>query len=362
MAARKFFTGLLTVIIFCFGCSEKPKPLTDQEVNEFGKNLEASVNKRQAEFFDNAIDRKTLIKKANIPPGSHSEPFKRGLNKGMDVGTSLKQALSANATYTMIKHYTKDDVHHLLFRLYDDGRLNYHDMELTRAKGEPRIADMFIYTAGENLSETLHKIYLQFAPMMKDKSFVNQNDTWLTKMPEIRQLMAQDKYREALEIYNRIPDSIQKGRAFQILHVQVSSGLSSEEYNAAIEEYKRLYPNEPNMHLLLLDGYIINKEYEKALNAINELDRQINKDPLLDYYRFLCYKLMNDAGNAKSSLLRLTQNMPDFADGQIELIAMNLDENNQEEARKIITSYRNKKSFDQELLTTLLNQYPGFTE
>jgi hypothetical protein len=343
-------------------CGQSDKPLTGEEVKTFARQLETSVNKREAAFFDNAIDRNTLLKRANIPASKNSGGFKRGLANGMTVGTALKQSLSAKATYTLIKQYQKDNVPHLLFRLYDNGSLNYHDLELIRSDGEPRIADMFVYTTGENLSETLHKIYLQFADEMKKSSLSSETDEWLTQMPEIRKLMGEDKYREASDLFNKIPEKVRKGRSFQILHVELSSGLPSDEYSAAIDEYRQLFPNEPNMHLLLLDGYILHKEYDKALNAVNELDKQINTDPLLDFYRFLCYKLMDKAEEGKQYLVRLVKNMPDFEDGLLELISVDLDEKDFESAKPLVEKYKNKKSYDQSTLELVLLQHPDFKD
>lgn len=361
-ARSLFFSGLLGLFLFN-SCKQEVKPLSAEEVKDFARKLETSVNKRETQFFDDAIDRNSLIKRANIPSGKNARDFKRGLNSGMNMGTTMKQSLSAKATYTLVKQYEKDKVHHLLFRLYDNGSLNYHDLELTRSGKDVKVADMFIYTTGENLSETLHGIYLQLAGMFDDKtSKITPNDEWLKKLPDIRKLMREGKNREAADLFNKIPGQVRKGRAFQILHVEVSSGLSYDEYNDAIEEYKRLFPNEPNMHLLLLDGYIIQKQYDKALNAVNELDKMINKDPFLDYYRYLCYKLLQDEASGKECLVRLVKAMPGFEEGVLELIAVYLDENDYEAARPLVVNYKSRSSFDQSALDQLLEQHPGFTE
>jgi tetratricopeptide (TPR) repeat protein len=348
------------VLVITFSCKQNEKPLTAAEVKAFATKIEASVGRRESGFLDEAIDRKKLLSRAHIPNEGNSGDFKRGLNKGMNIGSTLIAALNHKSTYQLVKQYQKQDTFHLVFRLYTDGSLNYHDFELTRTDGEPRIADLFIYTTGENLSQTLHSLYVQFSAKMKDESYFSANDEWLQKLPDIRQLMSAGKYREASGLFNKIPADVQKGRTFQILHVEIGSGLTNDEYSAAIEEYKRLFPNEPNMQLLLLDGYVLHKEYDKALNAVNELDKQINKDPLLDYFRYLIYVLLENKPSAKESLERLVKNMPEFEAGNYELIRTYLDENEFEKARPLIEKFRNKSSYDQSSLQTLLLMHPDY--
>ena len=61
------------------------------------------------------------------------------------------------------------------------------------------------------------------------------------------------------------------------------------------------------------------------LAAVNGLDSQINKDPLLDFYRYLSYNLLEDEEKGRVCLNRLLKNMPDFQKGYLELIAVELD-------------------------------------
>jgi tetratricopeptide (TPR) repeat protein len=279
----------------------------------------------------------------------------------MKMGTKITASLSAKGTYSLVKHYEKDKVHHLLFRLYDDGMINYHDYELIRTGGQPKVADIYIYMSGENLSETLKTLFVQFKDEFKESS-KNETAGWIKRMPDIRSLITKGKHQEALEIYNSMPGKIKQGRIFQIVHVEICSGLSDEEYNKAITDYETLYPNEPNMQLLLIDGYILRKDYDKALNAVNELDKMIDKDPMLDFHRAMCYTLMKDDVKRVECLERLIKNLPDFEDGILELLVDYLETSQFEKAKPLVDGFKNKSEFNQSTLITLLDQYPGYNE
>ncbi len=347
-----YAAGLLLLLA---ACKQEEKPLTREEALTLAKKMEISIGKRDGKLLDELIDEKALLQKMDADP----QAFGNGLVRGMKLGTNIVNSLTKKGSYSFIKAYEKDKAQHILFRLYDS-KINYHDYELKRSRGEPRIADAYIYMTGENLSETLKSLYGQ----MKDEFGKSEYSTitWTRQMPKIRELINEDKHREALDLYNKIPPSVQKAKLFQIVHVEICSGLSDEEHTKAIGEYETLYPNEPNMQLLLIDGYILRKEYTKALTAVNTLDKMIDKDPLLDFYRAMCYTLMKDDNKRIEHLERLVKNLPDFEDGILELLVDYLDRNEFEKARPLIERYKLTSSFDQERLTSLLELYPAYKE
>jgi tetratricopeptide (TPR) repeat protein len=351
--------AITTLFLMTTSCKQKEKPLTKAEALDFAKKIEISIGKRDSKMLDEAIDEKAIFKKMDLESGKDSRSFQTGLSRGLKMGTKITESLTAKGTYSLIKHYEKDKIQHLLFRLYDDGSLNYHDYELTRTGGQPKVADIFIYMSGENFSETLKNLFIQFKDELGDDSN-NESAGWIKKMPDIRSLITAGKHQQALDIYNSMPEKIKRGRVFQIVHVEICSGLEEEEYSKAITEYETLYPNEPNMKLLLIDGYILRKDYPKALNAVNDLDKMLDKDPLLDYHRAMCYSLMKDDAKRTEHLERLVKNIPDFQDGILELLADYLETGEFEKAKPLIDRYKTKSEFDQETLDLLMTGYPGY--
>lgn len=352
---RTFIFSLLLSSLLISCKAKEDKPVTADEAKEFAKKLQSSIEKRDADFLDNAMDKKAFMKKAGLGSGSDARSFGSGIEQSMKMGTTITNSISKKATYQLVKQYEKDKVQHIIFRMYDDGALNYHDIELKKSGDEVKVMDIFVYTTGELLSETVKGLFDQMKAMMDKNKTQNSKEEWLTQLPKMRQLMNEGKSEEALAIYDQLPAEVQKMRAVQIVHVLICSGLSDyEKYNGSIEEYKKFYPNEPNMQLLLLDGYIINKEYDKALEGVNEIDKMINKDPLLDYYRYLCYNLKQDTANARTSLERLMKNEPNFEDGMLEIIALYLEEKNKPAADEWIEKFKATSSYDQSKLEMLL--------
>jgi tetratricopeptide (TPR) repeat protein len=355
----KFFIFLFTSLLIISGCKTKEKPLTHEEVKQFAKDLEISMEKRDGSFFNEAIDKKELIKRSGISDNKSGKGFASGMQQGMDLGTKLVNSFTKGATYKIVKQYEKDNIHHVIFRLYDDGSLNYHDLELKRTGSEVKVADMFIYTGGEKFSETIKSLYDQFSGLI-DKT--TGKEDWIKSMPKIRGLITKGEYQEAYDLFNTLPPEAKTSKPFRIIYIEICSGLGDEMHKKALDDFQAAFPNEPNMQLVLIDAYFLNKEYDKALNAVNAVDKMIDKDPFLDYYRYLCYNIMDNQEKAKEHLLKVIKYDPDFEGAQLELIATYLEEGNNKAAKPLIEAFQKKKSYEQETLNTVLTMYPDWDE
>lgn len=338
-------------------CKQEEKPITAEEVKFFAQKLESTVERRDPVFFNEAVDRHELTRRAGLTGSRKAKEFASGMRQASNMGTKIVNSLSKAATYELVKQYEKDGKHHVIFRLYDDGSINYHDMELIRKKGELKIADIFIYTTGEPMSTTIREIYNQFAGIVEEPG----SDKWLSTMPKIREKINEEEYQEAYDLFMEIPEKGRKGKAFRIVYVEICSGLDEEQHQKAIDELLAAYPDEANMQLILIDAYFIRKEYDKVLGAINAVDKMIDKDPFLDYYRYLCHNIMENDAKAKEHLLLVAKNYPKFPDAQLELAATYIEEEKYDSARMIVRDYKLRKSFPQERLNDLLAAYPDFT-
>lgn len=347
------------ILVACISCSSPEKPVTADEARSFGKKLEQSIEKRDPVFFNEAMDRTELTKRAGLSGSREEKEFAAGVRNAINMGTKIVEGISKEATYQLVKQYEKDGKHHLIFRLYDDGSINYHDLELIGRKSGPKVADMMVYTTGENLSVTINGLYKQFSGVI-DKS--TGKEDWLESMPRIRQEMKKGNYDKAYDLFLTIPEEGRKSKAFRMLKIEICSGLGDEEQQEAIDELISAFPNEPNMQLILLDFYFLKKEYGKVLDAINAVDRMIDKDPFLDYYRYLCYNVMEDEARAKEHLLKVCRNFPKFPDARLELVATYLGENNEDSARLQVKDYRLIKTFPQTRMDNLLANFPWFSE
>jgi tetratricopeptide (TPR) repeat protein len=358
-----FFASVCFLIVITFtACTTKEKPVTKTEATEFAQELERSIVNADATFMDAAMDAGLMLERSGVKTGKNKRAITAGMSNGLKMGTAIINALSKTGSYQFVNEYSKKDTEHVIFRLYDHGMINYHDLELAHVDGKVKIADLFIYLTGQNLSETMQSLFAQMGDVSSSEGPSKETLAWMDDAKRIRGLITAKQYREAKNIYTSLPETAKKSKAFQVINVEINSGLGDDEYGAAIAEYESLFPKEPNMQLMMLDAYIMRKEYDKALNAVNELDKTLNTDPLLDYHRSLCYSLMNDTAKQLESLERLNKNVPDFEDGMIQLIALYLDKEEYEKARPLVDRYKSKSNFDQLNLSNIMAGYPEYEE
>ena len=355
---RLFSLPLMSGMLL-MACSSQEKPISADEARKFAQEIEQSIEKREASYMNDVIDRDEVVKRAGLKTGKKEKDFGAGVKQSANMGNKIIDALSKTGTYELVKVYEKEDKQHIIFRMYVDGGINYHDMELKRKKEDIKIADIYIYTTGETLSATIKGIYQQFEGLIDDSK---PGDDWISSLPKIRQNINAEKYQEAYDIFMKIPETGRMSKAFRIVKVEICSGLSDELHQQSIDELTAAFPNEPNMQLILFDAYFLRKEYDKLMGAINAVDKMIDKDPFLDYYRYLCYNIMENPEKAKEHLLKVAKNYPRFPDAQLELAATYLEESNYDSARLVVKEYRMRKSFPQDRMTELVNAYSDFTE
>lgn len=354
---------LYCCFFFSTGCSEPELPATKEESAAFAKTLESSINKGSAAKFNEALDA-ALLKKRILEASNHkiNELVVNGavqeIKKGT-LGKEIVEALGKSGSYELVKQYEKDNTQHLVFRLYADSKLNYHDMEVVKKRGAVKISDVFIYITGENLSATLAESTMLMTENIGGLSAQDQDR--LNKIKKVRQLLNEGSYDRARSLYKDLPATLKQSKLFKMIYVQIASGLENDEYLKAMTDYQQAYPDAPNMYLLMMDAYILKAEYDKALQSVNKLDSLINKDPFLDYYRGLIYKAMGNKEKQRTHFELLDAHMPAFSDGTLELLVAYLDAGETDKAVALVHKRsRNYKKIDQEQRETLYTLYPDF--
>ena len=355
--SKKYLLFIIPVFTLMSACKPKLQQLTNEEAISFAKQMQTSIKKGDGAFLDNAFDKDAFIGKMNLPDKDAGKGFGKGIMDKLNLGTQISNSLSDQDQFEFIKHYVKEGKHHIIFRLYGakESTLNYHDYELLKVNNECRIADVYIYMSGETLAETMRNMYTEL--FEKSKEMDKNTVAGMGDLGDIKKLMQRGKNAEAKRMFDALPAYLKESKAVLLFNVLICSSLSNEEYSEAINMFGEKFPNEPNMNLLMIDGYFLQKDYVKMLAAVNALDSQINKDPLMDFYRYLSYNLLEDEANGRICLNRLLKNMPDFQKGYMELIAVELDAKNKKVSDSLIVVYRKKPKFDQEALTSMLEYY-----
>ncbi|HEY4111978.1 hypothetical protein [Puia sp.] len=304
-------------IIFFSACQIPEPPVSKEEALTLGRRIERSVGKHDTTLLNRIFDEKALAQRVGEASGIFlSRSLITSAVKGVEeggLGSKVVHAMGETGTYQLIRQYEKDGRQHILFRLYGNDGVNYHDFLLVKRDEGIKAADLYIYTSGEDISKTLANALTR---LNKDAS---RKELKITD--DIKDLMDRDEYEKADVEYAKLPAAFKKEKAYQLIHVRIYSHLSNDKYVEALKEYRTLFPHDPNMYLLMVDAYTLQKNYPMALESVNKLDSLIGRDPFQDYERALIYKIMGDNANEQICLERLHKTMPEFKKGTFELIA-----------------------------------------
>lgn len=351
------FISFAFLLLIIASCSDKEQPVTKEEAMNMAHVIDSAINNKKSAYFNSLLNEKAFAAKVAKTSGlSLSAELKKEVKAALtqsDLGDKVIMGMGSSGTYELVKQYEKDKIQHLIFRLYSDDGLNYHDFELTKRDGKVAIGDLYIYLSGEDFSKTMSDLFTSFAA--KNKKDADKKMAEALKIKKMRELIERNESESALRYYNELSSDLKNQKSVRLMHIMLCSQLDSDTYMKAIDDYQALYPNEPNMHLMMIDNYILRKEYGKALESINNIDNLINADPFLDYMRALMYNMMEKPAEARTHLEKLYQNMPGFDDGAVELIANYIDAGDDAKARQLIKEYESNKKYDQSLLDNYLN-------
>jgi len=352
------FALLLFFTTYLCSCSLPTNPVSKDEAMKLAHRLEHSAANHDYSVLNNIFDEKEFSHRISAAGGLFmSRELIKGAIQGFQqgqYGKAVVDAMGKDGSYELIKQYEKDKKQHILFRLYGQGGVNYHDYELVKRDDAIRAADVFIYMSGENLSKTIAD-----ALQVTNENMPKEDMAKIEKLRNIKTLMAQGENEKALDIFNELPDQIKKEKAYQIIHIQLCSKLDNDKYIQALNEYRSLYPKDPNMYLMMIDAYVLQKDYPMAMTAVNKLDSLIDKDPYQDYQRGLIFLLMKDTLRSQLCLQRLHANMPKFKKGTVELMETFYYTHDEDKAAQLIREAKDSNYLDERNLEVIYSYHPA---
>jgi tetratricopeptide (TPR) repeat protein len=348
---------LTALILFCIGYLTA-QTVSKEEALQFGHRLETATNNGDPYMLDHIFDMdkmgEVITQKSKVMSGNaeFAAGMRRGFTQGVQGYGNLILTTIYNGSYRLLRGYEKDGKQHLLFRMIGKGGLNYHDYILTKSKDSIKATDCFVYTTDEMLSTTISKIadLLDSSPIMPDDA---------ESLVQLTRLYEKGDYAGAKAYYDKLTPKTRQDKATQVLYLAICSKLDRSEYQETLERYVRLYPNESNGYLMMLDLYRLKKEGNKGLMAVNRLDSLIGTDPFLNFYRGVFYEQAGEKALSLACYEKAYQSDPDIVINTKALLMAYGEANENDKAKIVIAEYRKSRSFKQQILDNIYKKYPA---
>lgn len=142
----------------------------------------------------------------------------------------------------------------------------------------------------------------------------------------------------------------------------IYSRIDQKDYLDAIDGFRALYPDDPSINLLSIDAYFINRQFGLALESVENIDRLVGKDPLLDLYRGSIAFANGDTTKSIYYLTSLIDTLPDFTQGYLKLLDVEIISLRFAEAVEVLNRITNRFAISKQELQLSLTNYTRFLE
>ncbi|QHI34736.1 hypothetical protein IMCC3317_00800 [Kordia antarctica] len=308
--------------------------INDNAVIDFGKKLQASFYEKETTFFLDNFDKdgfasKIVLTDEEIANSKDLKAFNGSFKKGFfskfdAFPTKIIESMENDNSYDIVNFYYSEDEkkYHLLFRMFSDEEgLNYHDYQLNYVNNKFLIEDLYIYTTGEYLSDTLRQLYLMAIPKnyMED---INMSKEQISNMVFIfgyKNLVAKKEYKKALDLLNNLKGDIRNQKIFYILKIQVASEINEVYYMEAIDELLKKFPDDPSTQLMAVDYYVMLKDYNATMGALNQL-QEVTEDDFVEYVKGNMAWEFEDYEGAEKAYTYIMNEYPNYQMAKINLL------------------------------------------
>jgi hypothetical protein len=274
-------------------------PVTEAEAKEFAEKLTQALKAGDRLQVDALLHLPDLLERLvmdlKLAPEEH-QAFVRAARSRFGVGALARQILAATGdggSYTVLRVHTVGGQPRVLFRaLSADGSFNYHDYRLARFADGVGMADIHVFLSGELVSQEIRRLVIPAVANSLQgrqvKGLADQDVRTGQMLNTMVRAVREGDFAKAAADYRQLPAKFQEDQAVLItyIHALGRQGEPAEkDYLAAIEKFRRHYPENPAVDVISVNYYFLKKQYGKALATLQRLDVAVGGDPYLDALR-----------------------------------------------------------------------------
>jgi hypothetical protein len=238
---------------------------------------------------------------------------------GAELTKKFVESTAGGGTFRFLRVHDVGSQRRAWFRLVGLDGINYVDLVLAkRTDGTVAIVDCYSLLSGEMSSTTMRRALLPLTakspnPLLdrlsgNEQVFVKNFDKYEQVVSDFR---ARD-WPAALEAYERLPQPMKEDKNLLLIRYQAANqwalaspsvdGSTSDAERAlvdALNDFQQYHPRDPCLSFVLIDRHLIQKEYDKALRAVDRIEKQVGGDPYLDCVRGNIERTRGDLAAAK---------------------------------------------------------------
>ncbi|MCQ2285244.1 MAG: hypothetical protein MJZ76_00015 [Bacteroidales bacterium] len=291
---KRLFKGLSIALavsiltIFLSACTHKTDKeiieetvdLNQETVTAFAHQIVYSVNRGDADFFNNAFDKKHIkqvISENSIVFSALDTDFGKEFFEGcFRQGDLTVQTINDGGDFHFQRYYEKEGEHHIVFRTYQGYGIKIEDYIVDTVDNEIKIKEGFTHNLATTISKqveytVLLNVLQKTDPEGNTKAIITAD-----------QLLKEGKNKEAYTLLQENKEFLKDYPHFTQSYLRAAFMANPHDFIRFIDQYENLDERTILVHKLL---YYTNGGYLKeSEEIINQLIEQTADDPI---YLFL---------------------------------------------------------------------------
>jgi tetratricopeptide (TPR) repeat protein len=304
---------------------------------EFAERIEKAVYNRDTAAFAALIDWDHMSDRALDSFSLEGEQrsgirrrFLSAIHQQGGVPSQIMHSLGQEGTFELLRLHERSGQPYALFRLNSDVGLNYHDYRLAIRDGAAIASDIYIFIAGEHVSETMRRTLVPVVAQINkswlqklaksDRAFIDEFE----KFAEINQHLLRGDGPAAMRVYDSMSKELKELKPALIVRHQAASLIGEQELTAAYRAFKEAFPEDDALVLLSIDALLVAGKHDQALESIEYLDRSVGGDPYLNVVRSNVNLLKGDREAARDYIELAIEQDPDILASHWHLLSLML--------------------------------------
>ncbi len=312
------------------------QPVSEAEAKAFAERLLTAAQGSDAEGIERLIDFRVAVRRALTGLKLH-ETMLEQTTAGVMTGArtaglvhQLSTIASRGDSLKLLQTRSDDDGRWATVRLIlASGGFEHYDFLLSKGDDGRVVAyDVHFMTSGELLSQTMRRSLI--AALDLDKGLLerlserdNELRGHMKDILEAQQKIAAGNAPAAAAIYEGLPDSVRREKFVLLAWVQ-SVALTGDEarHARALKELLRTFPSDPAATVASIDHYFLKREFDKAIAAIDKVEKTTAPDPYFGLMRTNALIEMKRYDDARKQIERVIAAEPDLLTAHFTLVAI----------------------------------------
>ncbi len=337
----------------------------DSIANMVGDSMEQYFYQQDLSYFEKVFNNEAFVSyikqdSVNELTASFNNSFFEKIDVTQSLGDQILNVVEAGDYYSFIRYtYDIDFNYYLLFRLFSEEGINYHEFVLSfnQDTDEYFITDVFIYLSGEYYSTTVNRFYEPTYKDMAEGKVFGPGIRQTMAIQQIESLKAEGNYKKAQKIYEKkISDDYKKGAFGLFNYIDLYGFEDLNKYEKYLTEIKEDQKSLSSFYLMSIDKHVMAESYQEALDAIDSL-YQYTYDDLLELLKGHIHYTTENFDEATKSYASITETYPYFEDGYINLFALYDELGKEEECLELLHTFEDNIDLDYDAVEELIPSY-----